>query len=41
MPWRLHYTLKSLVAISAWFVLHLSIFGRRLFAVGKREEAAR
>lgn len=29
------------VAVVAWFALHRSIFGRRLFAVGKNEEAAR
>lgn len=29
------------VAIVAWFVLHRSVFGRYLFAVGKNEEAAR
>jgi ribose transport system permease protein len=29
------------VAIFAWIVLHRSIFGRYLFAVGKNEEAAR
>ena len=29
------------VAIIAWFVLHRSVFGRYLYAVGKNEEAAR
>lgn len=29
------------VAVIAWFVLHRSVFGRYLFAVGKNEEAAR
>ena len=30
-----------IVAVIAWFVLHRSVFGRYLFAVGKNEEAAR
>ncbi len=30
-----------IVAIIAWFVLHRTVFGRHLFAVGKNEEAAR
>jgi ribose transport system permease protein len=30
-----------LVAVAAWFVLHRTVFGRHLFAVGKNEEAAR
>ena len=30
-----------LVGIVAWFVLHRSVFGRHLYAVGKNEEAAR
>jgi ribose transport system permease protein len=30
-----------LIAAAMWVVLHLSIFGRHLFAVGKNEEAAR
>jgi ribose transport system permease protein len=29
------------VAVISWFVLHRSVFGRYLFAVGKNEEAAR
>ena len=29
------------VAVVMWFVLHRSVFGRHLFAVGKNEEAAR
>lgn len=29
------------IAVIAWFVLHRSVFGRHLFAVGKNEEAAR
>lgn len=29
------------VSVAAWFVLHRTIFGRHLFAVGKNEEAAR
>ena len=29
------------IAILMWFVLHRSVFGRYLFAVGKNEEAAR
>ena len=31
----------AVVAIIAWFVLHRSVFGRYLYAVGKNEEAAR
>jgi len=31
----------GIVAVIAWFVLHRSVFGRHLFAVGKNEEAAR
>lgn len=31
----------SFVAIVAWFLLHRTVFGRHLFAVGKNEEAAR
>lgn len=31
----------AIVAVIAWFVLHRSVFGRHLFAVGKNEEAAR
>ncbi len=31
----------GIVAIIAWLVLHRSVFGRHLFAVGKNEEAAR
>jgi ribose transport system permease protein len=31
----------AVVAVIAWFVLHRSVFGRYLFAVGKNEEAAR
>ncbi len=30
-----------IVAIIAWFVLHRTVFGRHLFAVGKNEEAAK
>ena len=30
-----------IVAVAAWVILHRSIFGRYLFAVGKNEEAAR
>ena len=30
-----------LVAVLAWYVLHRTVFGRHLFAVGKNEEAAR
>lgn len=33
--------LLVLVAVIAWVVLHRSVFGRYLFAVGKNEEAAR
>lgn len=31
----------AVVAVIAWLVLHRSVFGRYLFAVGKNEEAAR
>jgi ribose transport system permease protein len=31
----------ALVAVVAWVVLHRSVYGRHLFAVGKNEEAAR
>ena len=31
----------AVIAIIAWFVLHRTVFGRHLFAVGKNEEAAR
>ncbi|MGV0877085.1 ABC transporter permease [Martelella sp. FLE1502] len=31
----------ALVAVVSWFVLHRTVFGRHLFAVGKNEEAAR
>lgn len=31
----------AFVAIVAWFLLHRTVFGRHLFAVGKNEEAAR
>jgi ribose transport system permease protein len=31
----------AVVAVIAWFVLHRTVFGRHLFAVGKNEEAAR
>ena len=31
----------TIVAIIAWFILHRSVFGRHMFAVGKNEEAAR
>jgi ribose transport system permease protein len=31
----------AVVAVVAWLVLHKTIFGRHLFAVGKNEEAAR
>ncbi|WP_425100418.1 ABC transporter permease [Tropicibacter sp. S64] len=31
----------GLVAVVSWFVLHRSVFGRHLLAVGKNEEAAR
>ena len=30
-----------IVAVICWFVLHRSVFGRHLFAVGKNEDAAR
>ena len=31
----------GIIAVIAWFVLHRTVFGRHLFAVGKNEEAAR
>ncbi len=31
----------AIVAVIAWFVLHRTVFGRHLFAVGKNEQAAR
>ena len=31
----------AIVSVIAWFVLHRTVFGRHLFAVGKNEEAAR
>ncbi|SON57290.1 Ribose transport system permease protein RbsC [Hartmannibacter diazotrophicus] len=31
----------AIAAVIAWFVLHRTVFGRHLFAVGKNEEAAR
>ena len=31
----------AIVAVLSWFLLHRSVFGRHLFAVGKNEEAAR
>lgn len=31
----------AVVAVFAWFLLHRTVFGRHLFAVGKNEEAAR
>jgi ribose transport system permease protein len=31
----------GLVAVAAWFLLHRTVFGRHLFAVGKNEQAAR
>ena len=31
----------AIVAVAMWFVLHRSVFGRYLYAVGKNEEAAR
>ena len=31
----------ALVAVISWFILHRSVFGRHLFAVGKNEQAAR
>ncbi|WP_306258181.1 ABC transporter permease [Pararhizobium sp. IMCC21322] len=31
----------GVVAIMAWFLLHRTVFGRHLFAVGKNEQAAR
>jgi len=31
----------GVIAVISWFVLHRTVFGRHLFAVGKNEEAAR
>ncbi len=31
----------GIVAVASWFLLHRTVFGRHLFAVGKNEEAAR
>ena len=31
----------GLAAVAAWFLLHRTVFGRHLFAVGKNEQAAR
>ncbi len=35
------FVLMLLIAVIMWFVLHRSIYGRYLFAVGRNEEAAR
>jgi len=35
------FVLLLLIAVVMWFVLHRSIYGRYLFAVGRNEEAAR
>ncbi len=42
-PWGIPTSVfvLAIVAVIAWFVLHRSVFGRYLFAVGKNEEAAR
>ncbi len=42
-PWGIPTSVfvLAVVAIIAWVVLHRSVFGRYLFAVGKNEEAAR
>lgn len=42
-PWGIPTSVfvLAVVAVIAWFVLHRSVFGRYLFAVGKNEEAAR
>src|ERR1700761_5052300 len=42
-PWGIPmpFILLVIVAITAWFLLHRSVYGRYLFAVGKNEEAAR
>jgi ribose transport system permease protein len=42
-PWGVPTSLIVflIVAVVSWFVLHRSVFGRYLFAVGKNEEAAK
>jgi ribose transport system permease protein len=35
------FFLMLVIAVVMWFVLHRSVFGRYLFAIGKNEEAAR
>ena len=35
------FVFMLILAVVMWFVLHRSVFGRHLFAVGKNEEAAR
>src|SRR5207244_1855228 len=35
------FVLLLIIAFAMWFVLHRSIYGRYLFAVGRNEEAAR
>ncbi len=41
--WGIPHTFMLLIVVAAvmWVVLHRSVFGRHLFAVGKNEEAAR
>lgn len=42
-PWGIPTSVivLAIVAIISWFVLHRSVFGRYLYAVGKNEEAAK
>jgi ribose transport system permease protein len=42
-PWGIPTSVfvLAVVAVISWFVLHRSVFGRYLYAVGKNEEAAR
>jgi ribose transport system permease protein len=35
------FVLLAIVALAAWLLLHRSVFGRHLFAIGRNEEAAR
>ena len=35
------FVLLTVIALAAWLMLHRSVFGRHLFAVGRNEEAAR
>src|SRR4029079_10700066 len=35
------FVLLGLIAVAAWLLLHRSVFGRHLIAIGRNEEAAR